>query len=107
MARLASRVSPSKRLLSSSSKRDPSGNEIAQFLKRKDAPGAAFEANRLDLSGAHLSEKPAAVRQAAECIVVVHHGFVVRADLEIGLNSVTGGDCRRKGGGSVFDRSGR
>ena len=72
---------------------DPSGNEIAQFLKRKDAPGAAFEANRLDLSGAHLSEKPAAFRQAAECIVVVHHGFAVRTDLEIGLNSVTGGDC--------------
>ena len=90
----ARRVSPSKRLLSSSSSGDAAGDEIAQFAERQHAVGAALKRTALISAALISARRPAAFGQAAERIVVVHHGLAVGADLQIAFDAVAGGDRR-------------
>ena len=92
-ARLASRRSPSKRLLSSSSSGDAPGDEIAQLAERQDAV-AVLPLNGTALMSAALmsARRAAAIGQAAERIVVMHHGLAVGADLQVGLDAVAAGN---------------
>ena len=56
--------------------------------------GAGLEADRLDLGRAHLGKAAAAFGQTAERVIVVHHGFAVGTDLQIGLDAIAGRDRR-------------
>ncbi len=81
------------------------GHEIAQFAQRQDAVGRRLEADRLDRGGVHIGKPAAAVGQAAERIVVMHHGLAIGAELQIGLDAVIAGDGRREGRRGVLDRA--
>ena len=52
------------------------------------------------------ASRAAALGQAAERIVVMHHGLAVGADLQVGFDAVAAGDGRGKGGGRVLDDAG-
>src|SRR5262245_46355446 len=83
--------------------RSPAGHEVAQFAKRDHAVAGRLEGNALELDGGRRVEPSVAFGEAAERIVVVHHGLAVRADLQIAFDAVMprdrGGECR----GRVLD----
>ena len=62
--------------------RDAPGDEVAQFAKRHHALVAAAERHALERGGGETVEPAFAFGQAAEHVVVVHHGFAVGADLQ-------------------------
>ncbi len=58
---------------------------------------------RLQLRGAQAIEPAFAVGQAAEHIVVVHHGLAVGADLHVDFDAIAGRDRRAHGAGGILD----
>ena len=72
--------------------RGAAGDQIAQFAERHHAVGGRLETHRLELGGGHVGEPAAALGEAAQRIVVMHHGLAVGADLEIGFDAEAAGD---------------
>ena len=62
----------------------------------------ALKATRLSAAAVIASSKPGAVGQAAERIVVMHHGLAVGADLQVALDAVAAVDARRGMPTAVF-----
>ena len=60
--------------------RHAAGHQIAQFAERDHAVGGGLERHPLEVGGASCaSSRRAAVGEAAERIVMVHHGLAVGA----------------------------
>src|SRR5262249_1629000 len=80
--------------------RDPCGDEIAEIAERHHAVGGRAERDALELGSAQRREGSAAVGEATERIVVMHHRLAVAADLQIDLDAVVardgGGNCARR-----------
>ena len=74
-----------------------SADQIAEFAERHHALGAAAEGNALELGGGQAIEPAGALGEAAEHVVVMHHGLAVGADLQIDLDAVAAVDRRAHG----------
>ena len=81
-------------------------HQIAQFAQGEDAIGARLEADFFDVGRVHIGKPGAALGQAAERIVMMHHGLAIGADLQIGFHAVAAGDGGGKGGRRVLNRDG-
>ena len=90
--RAGRRSSPSNRLFSSSSMvaRPPTRSQSSPSVIMRSA--LPRNGNALELGGAQAIEPPFALGEAAEHIVVMHHGLAIGADLQIDLDAVAGGD---------------
>ena len=72
--------------------RYPPGDQIAQFAERHHVLATAAERHALEHGSAETVQRAFAFGEAAERIVMVHHGFAVGTDLHIGLDGIAGFD---------------
>src|SRR4249919_834071 len=64
------------------------GYQIEQFTEYKNAIGRRLELDTLDLRRAQFGKAPRTLGQSTECIIVMHHGLAVGADLQICFDAV-------------------
>src|SRR6187401_1909459 len=79
------------------------GYQIEQFTECKNAVGGCLELNALELRHAQFGEAPRTLGQSTECIIVMHHGLAVGADLQICFDAVAASNRSCESGSSIFD----
>ncbi len=84
-------------------KRDAPGHQFEQFAERHHAVCGRFERDALEVRSGEIPQRPAAVREPAEVIVVIDHGFAVGRDLQVDFDAVIAGDRGRDRGRRVLD----
>src|SRR6185437_296888 len=68
-------------------------------------PGTSLKRHCLDLGSAQVRQAAAALREPAECVIVVHHRLAIGADLEIALDGIATRHGGGKGSRGVLDHA--
>ena len=82
-------------------------DQIDEFAEREHAIRGGTERNPPQRGGGPIPQGAGPVGQTAKCIVVMHHGFAIGADLEIGFDAVIFRDGRHGGRRGILDDAAR
>ena len=84
---------------------DAPADEIAEFAKRHHPIVGAAKRNGFELRRCELVEPAFAFGEAAQYIVVMHHGLAIGRDLYVDFDAVVGGDGGAHRGRRVLDHA--
>jgi hypothetical protein len=79
------------------------GYQIEQFTQCENTISRCLEPDALDLRGVQFGKAPRALGQSTECIIVMHHGLAVGADLQVCFDAVAASNRCCESGSSIFD----
>src|SRR5499427_8561648 len=79
------------------------GHEVEQVSEGHHPVGGRTERHAFESRGGHIAERACAISQTAKRIVMINHGLVIGADLQVGLNAIVACYRRRRSRCGVFD----
>src|SRR5262249_25827044 len=82
-------------------------DQVAQIAERHHAVGGGAKRDLFELGRAQGGERAAALGEAAERVVVVHHGLAIAAELQVDLDAVAGGHRGRDRARGILDDAAR